>query len=313
MFIERVFRFLPKSNLKKALGYFNKGDYKRASGEFELYISRGIDGKSKHDQAMIRMYMVESYIMYAKKLFKEDNFEESARQLEKAIELEPRFADILFSLGHLYDKLLRNDESRDYLQRALAINPNYFKARILLARIYHVDGRYQRAMEELETSLSCSPTFYIEQVKTLMEQIRMGSSYDEREGIFLKLLEEKPSSSQVCKQIALEAIQRGEHDVAIAELKKSLSMNPNYPDLHNMLGIAYANKGMMDDAIIEFEKSLKIHPDYIKARLNIALTLYEKGDCEGSSRHCTKVLDLDPNNVLAQNLLRELQPVLEED
>jgi lipoprotein NlpI len=86
-------------------------------------------------------------------------------------------------------------------------------------------------------------------------------------------------------------------------------MNPDYPDLHNLLGIAYANKGLTDDAIMEFETALKIHPNYLKAHLNVALTLYEKGANETAMRHLEQVLQLDPENELARNLLTELQPV----
>jgi Tfp pilus assembly protein PilF len=135
------------------------------------------------------------------------------------------------------------------------------------------------------------------------------SSVEERDKIFHSLLAERPSSSQVSKEIALEAIQNGDHELATRELKKSLSMNPNYPDLHNLLGIAYANMGLIDDALLEFETAIKIHPDYLKARLNVALTLYEKGSRDEAMIHLEKVLQLDPENELAQNLLKELQPV----
>jgi tetratricopeptide (TPR) repeat protein len=66
---------------------------------------------------------------------------------------------------------------------------------------------------------------------------------------------------------------------------------------------------MTDDAILEFETALKINPDYLKARLNLALAMYEKGSREDAMRNLEMVLELDPENELAVNLLRELQPV----
>jgi tetratricopeptide (TPR) repeat protein len=66
---------------------------------------------------------------------------------------------------------------------------------------------------------------------------------------------------------------------------------------------------MTDDAIMEFETALKINPDYLKARLNLALALYEKGARDESMRNLELVLELDPENELAVNLLRELQPI----
>lgn len=311
MFINRLLYFLPRNDLKRALGHFNKGDYGKACKDFESYLERVRDGKKPKDQEMVRMYAVESYIEFSKSLASEKKIQEAAQQLEKAIELQPGYADVHYKLGSLYEALGREKDAQECLKNSLKINPNYFRARVMLARSYQRSGERQQAIKELESCLSSAPTFYVDRVKGLLSLAKAGSSAEKLESIFHGLLEERPSSSQVIKQIALESIQNGEYDLAITELKKTLSMNPNYPDLHNLLGIAYANKGMTDDALLEFETSLKIHPDYLKARVNMALTLYEKGSKDESMKHLQVVLKLDPENEVALNLLRELEPVLE--
>jgi len=288
MFINRLLYFLPRNDLKRALGHFNKGDYGKACKDFESYLERVRDGKKPKDQEMVRMYAVESYIEFSKSLASEKKIQEAAQQLEKAIELQPGYADVHYKLGSLYETLGREKDAQECLKNSLKINPNYFRARVMLAKSYQRSGEHQQAVKELESCLSSAPTFYVDRVKGLLSL-----------------------ATQVIKQIALESIQNGEYDLAIAELKKTLSMNPNYPDLHNLLGIAYANKGMTDDALLEFETSLKIHPDYLKARVNMALTLYEKGSKDESMKHLQVVLKLDPENEVALNLLRELEPVLE--
>ncbi len=309
MFSERFFRFVPRSALKKALTHFNNGDYRRACREFESYLSRiAIEGKSQ-DQEMIRMYMVESYVELAKLADREAKHAEAVLALEKAIELQPRYADVHSSLGRLYAALGRVAESRECFNRALAINPAYLRARVMLAQSYSDAGENERAVEELVKSLPTAPSFFADQVSELAHIIRNDASTEEREALFRKLLEEKPTSAQVSKQIALESIQNGEYDSAIAELKRTLSMTPHYPDIHNLLGIAYANRGMTDDAIVEFETALKINPDYLKARLNLALALYDKGARDEAMRNLELVLELDPENELAVNLFRELQPI----
>ena len=309
MFIHRFIRMIPKNGLKKALGFFNRGQYKKACSEFETCMSVDGGAFSGQDQEMVRMYMIESYIEYSKILSSEGNFKEAAKQLERAIAIQPGYADVQYSLGCLYQKLERQEESRARFEAALGINPKYFRARVMLAKSYLDDSQADRTIEELKTGLSAAPSFYIDQVKELIVIIETGESVEKREKIFHSLLAERPSSAQVCKQIALEAIQNGDHEFAMAELKKSLSMNPNYPDLHNLLGIAYANMGLIDDALLEFETALKIHPDYLKALLNMALTLYEKSSHDEAMVYLERVLKNDPENELAKNLLKELQPV----
>jgi tetratricopeptide (TPR) repeat protein len=300
---------LPKNPLKKALAHFNKGDYRRSCNEFEAYLAKLSGKQSDQDQEMVRMYMAESYIGYAKELKATGKYVEAAEQLEKATDIQPTYADVQYSLACLYETLGKVDASINRLQLALEINPSFFRARVLLARHHTRRAQNEEALEQLSELLHSAPAFCIERVNELIRLIRTDSEPDRQESIFHNLLEEKPSSSQVSKQISLEAIQNGDYDSAITELRKSVSMHPDYPDLHNLLGIAYANKGMTDDAVMEFKTALKIHPDYLKAHLNIALTLYEKGARDEAMNHLDKVLKLDPDNELARNLYNELQPV----
>ena len=312
MFVERFLRFIPKNNLKKAIGFLNKGDYRKACREFEAYLDHHYDLSKGKDQELIRMYMVESYIEYSKKLDIEGDTIDAIKQLEKAIELQPKYADVHYGLGKLYEKTGNRVNARESIKRALIINPNYFKARVMLSKSYWLDGKFKRSTEELVSSLSASPVFFIELVQELNGILNNDPDNEDIRDLFRKLLEERPSSSQVSKQLALESIQNGDFDFALAELRKSLSLHPDYPDLHNMLGIAYANTGLTDDAIMEFETALKINPDYLKARLNLALSLYEKGAQEESRKNLDLVLKIDPENELANNLMNELSPVKSE-
>ena len=192
MFINRLIGFLPKGNLKKALGFMNKGDYRKACSEFESYLCRKAGVVGGRDQQMVRMYVVESFIEFARELEKERKFEEAARQLEKAVELQPHYADVHFMLGRMYEESGNNVNSRESIKRSLAINPNFFRARIMLARSYHRDAKSERVLEELNKALSASPNFFLEHVKDLIREARNESVPNVIDELFAKLLEERP-------------------------------------------------------------------------------------------------------------------------
>ena len=141
--------------------------------------------------------------------------------------------------------------------------------------------------------------------------IRMGDEVDAVSEAFHEILDDRPSSTQVRREIAIEAIQNGDYAEAVRELKKSIAVNPDYPDLHNYLGIAYGNSGMVDDSIEEFEIALKINPYYLKARLNLGLALYDQGRYAEAHNQIERVLSVQPDHQLAQNLLAELKTVSE--
>ena len=308
MFLDRFASFLPKNDLKKALEFMNKGEYKKACKAFESHLSKRagvVDGK---DQELLRMYIVESYMEYSLELEKVGDFHESSKQLEKAIDLQPNYADVHYRLGMNYENIGRRIDSRASIKKALAINPYYFKARLMLAKSYYSDQNQDKTMEHLRESISSVPNFFKALLNELTLKIESMSDKEEIEDLFIRLLEERPSSSQISKQIASEAIHSGDFERAVAEMKKALSLNPDYPDLHNLLGIAYANINMKDDAILEFKTALKINPEYLKARMNLALTLYENNDEEESLKNLQVILEADPANELANNLFKELKP-----
>lgn len=64
-------------------------------------------------------------------------------------------------------------------------------------------------------------------------------------------------------------LQEGNYTVALRELLKAESLDPNDPYLHNSLGIVYAAKGRLDQAVEHYEKALSLKPDYAPARNNL--------------------------------------------
>ncbi|OQX83436.1 MAG: hypothetical protein B6D63_06245 [Candidatus Latescibacteria bacterium 4484_7] len=309
MFINRFSTFLPRGRVKKALEFFNSGRYGKASREFERYLESVNEAQNEKSFEMVRMYFVESLIGYSRELADRGQYEEAARQLETAIKYQPKYADVHYFLGSLYEELSRSEDAARCYERALDINPKFFKARVRLARRSYRNDDIENAVIELENCIKSAPTFFVGDLKRLVTSVKKHDSSEEIEETFEHLLEEVPISSEVSKQIAIEHIQNGDYDAAINELKKALSSSPDFPDLRNLLGIAFANKGMTDDAIMEFKAALKIHPDYLKARLNIALAFYEKGAFDEAIENVQWVLKLDPDNELAKNLMNELEPV----
>ncbi len=309
-FIEKFLRIIPGSNLRKAMDYLNRGEYRKACEHFDRHNSRIEDmSTSREKQELIRMYMSEAYIEYSKLLKADGKFELAAETLQKVSDLEPEYSDVHYMLAETYQQLEKEEEARRSIKKALSVNPNYFIARIFLARLDYLSGKNSTGTEELDKSLSCAPGFYVEKVKNLLFDIKNNADRGDVIEQFAEILRERPTSAQVSKQMAVESIQAGKYESAIVELKKAISMNPDFPDLHNLLGIAYANTGLKDDAIVEFTTALKINPEYLKAHLNVALTFYEKGAFEESRKHLNKVMAIDPDNELARNIENELNSV----
>jgi Flp pilus assembly protein TadD len=107
-------------------------------------------------------------------------------------------------------------------------------------------------------------------------------------------------------EVARGALRSGDNTLAIRELKKLLALHPNFPDLHNLLGIAYDNEEMTDDAIEEFEQALRLKRDYLDARLNLGLALFERGRDAEAEAHLRRVEAQQPGHQLAHSVLSQI-------
>lgn len=308
MFLKRFFNFIPKNDYSRALDLFNEGHYPKALKIFEDLLANQ-DQYEELDVATVELFACESHVALSRERMNEGNLESALREMEQAVQLKPNFADLRFNLGSLYFESSRAAEAQEHFTKALEINPKFFKARVLLARTYFADALGDDAISELDIAKDSCPNFFKENISDLIQMIRINEETEIVEKAFHEVLEERPSSAQVSREIAIEAIQRGENEEAIRELKKAIAIKPDYPDLHNYLGIAYGNAGMVDDSIEEFEVSLKINPYYLKARLNLALALYDCGRFVEAQSHIDRVLSVQPDNALAHNLQTELRAV----
>jgi Flp pilus assembly protein TadD len=296
MFLKRVFSFIPKNEFSHALDSFNRGDYSKALRRFEALLN---DEKAREtlDIQTIELYTCESHVGLSKQHSDSGRMDAAIGEMEQAVALKPHFADLRYNLACLYVLKSDHEQAARHLRKALEINPKFFKARIHLAQALLHCNDTGGALHELSLADGNCPSFYREKLNDLFQALRVRGGDESTDRLFTEILEERPSSSQLSKELAVEAIQNGNNTEAIRELKKAIALHADYPDLHNYLGIAYGNSGMLDDSIEEFETALKINPYYMKARLNLALALYEKGHFA------------NPHNQLAINLLSELKAI----
>ena len=310
MFLKRFFRFVPRSEYSRALDLFNDGHYRKALRILEDLLSR-----QSHDEdidlATVELFACESHVALSKQRLNNGKLDEAIAEMEVAVGLKPSFADLRFGLGCLLIDAKKYGEATSHLHHALEINPKFFKAKLTLARVMYHSGKRDEAAATVDGASADCPTFYREHLEQLSQALRATENDQAVEQAFREVLEDRPTSAQVRREVAVQAIQNGDYAEAIRELKKSIAVNPDYPDLHNYLGIAYGNSGMADDAIVEFETALKINPFYLKARLNLALALYDLGRFSEAHEHIERVLSVQPDNQLAKNLLAEIRTVSE--
>lgn len=113
-----------------AIPYFYKAacyDALEKSEEAVANYSKAIE----YDNSMTDAYYNRAKLILSDKTASEDKINSAIKDLEKALELDPKFADALFALASAYKKLKQYHKSLETLEKLLEISPEHLYGRAL--------------------------------------------------------------------------------------------------------------------------------------------------------------------------------------
>ena len=306
MFLRKIFRFVPRSALGRAIAAYNRGDFESASTLFEEILA-----ETPQATADLVLCACESWIGIATRRDAAGDAPGAMRALERAIALRPHFADVQLRLGRLCERQDQLHRARDAYHRALEINPRFFEARLSLARLLMQMEDRTGALVQLHEAARSGPEAAATDLRRMLCDLPATdtASPSVRPRLVAKIdeiLARSPSPVAAGLDRARVALRAGDNKVAIHELKELLGAHPEFPDLHNLLGIAYDNEEMTDDAIEEFETALRINDRFLDARLHLGLALFERGRDAEAERHLRAVAADPSGSRIADEVLAQI-------
>jgi tetratricopeptide (TPR) repeat protein len=84
---------------------------------------------------------------------------------------------------------------------------------------------------------------------------------------------------QETKKIYTEALglcEKGKIKKAIEKLQLVVRAYPDYPDVHNALGLAFSLSGNNEGAVNSFKRAIELNPEYIEAYIHMAIIQNEQ-------------------------------------
>ena len=106
--------------------------------------------------------------------------------------------------------------------------------------------------------------------------------------------------------------QRGDAKGAILCAKRALEIDPQSPEVHNLLGYSAALAGDADEALEHYRQAITLDETYFEAMLNCAeLLMHPMGDFDESIALCEDALDYaETNEEMADCLLLKIDALL---
>jgi Flp pilus assembly protein TadD len=168
-----------------------------------------------------------------KNLFR--NPQEAIKDCEKAIELDPKFADLYISRGIAYINLFNPHEAIKNYNKVIELDPKSVLAYINLGLAYDRLHNYKEAIKDYDKAIELDP--------------KSETAYSNRGRAHSHL---------------------GNHHEAIKDCSKAIELNPKSVAGYSNRGYAYSLLGNYPQGIKDIEHSIHLWPDYIWSYYNMA-------------------------------------------
>jgi tetratricopeptide (TPR) repeat protein len=300
MFLKKFFKVVPEEPLTRGLDLFNDARYGEALDVFEGLI---LDPDEKV-QEKARLYSCEAHLQLGDASASRD-LQAAVYHYRKAVDYQPRFADIHNKVGEMSRRLGRLEEAADAFRRSLAINEHYFMAHLNLVQTLLEMGQLTQCGAEIRVlRATCPPLF-----RELAEELVLGCENGDRQRMTELLAEIRhldPDAVSLARERALQVLRHGEPERAAEMLEVLVEKHPRFPDLRHILGLAYGDMGLIEEAMACFRQALELNPHYLKARINLGFTLMELERYDEARQELESALTVDPEHPLAKSALKEL-------
>jgi tetratricopeptide (TPR) repeat protein len=247
----------------------------------------------------------------------------------------PLDADVLavYPHAHYLGKLLeawatlpsdsnQRDSSKKWLVRIPSWNPNwqavfYYREPVFLPKDSVIHMRYHYDNSSANPRNPNHPPKRVrsgnqatDEMGHLWLQILPRGAGDHRrelqEAVMHHRLEKNPNDFVAHMNLGAIMLARLDPQDAVTELRAAALLNPNQPEVHNMLGLGLATLNRNAEAIQQYEMALRDRPDYASARFNLATALAKSGRIDEAIANLRQVLAKNPDDAYAQRRLSEL-------
>lgn len=192
-----------------------------------------------------------------------DDYTDAVHWLETAAGMEPKNAEVLYSLGRCYYTRGQYREAEAMYLRVLDITPNHLRAQENLGLAYDAENRPElaepalRAAAELAETQKSDEWPFLNLGSFLLDQGRASDAVP-----FLKKAVGLAEKSALCHEKLGRALEESDKEAdGVKELEMAVQLDPKNPNVHFELGHAYRRAGQDAKARVEFAESQRLRQE----------------------------------------------------
>jgi tetratricopeptide (TPR) repeat protein len=232
---------------------------------------------------------------------------EAAAIADKALQLEPGNADALRVVGAIASRQGRFEQAEQALTSSLGVNPDNPDTQYNLGWLYLQTGHAAQAAAALEKALALAPRHFqaLHDFGILKAQ---SGDWAKAEEFFRKAIEARPDSAEAHYSLGLVYAEQKQYQPAETVLQAAIELRPEYPEALTNLAAVYLETRRAREAVPLLENARKMNPQFAQAYLNEARAYLALGDKPRAISTLRALLKVQPNNTVAADALRRLNP-----
>ncbi len=173
-----------------------------------------------------------------------------------------------FNLGLRFQKQRKYQLAIEQYQRAIEIQPNFAQAYNNLGSVYFLSGSYPESIEEYKRAIELKPD-YAEAYYNLAMVYEATEDINQAIDSYRMVIGIRPDHERAHQGLGSAYKTLREYDKAAKEYQRALSINPHDPIIHNLLGNVYILSRKVEEAITEYREAIRLKPDYKYALKNL--------------------------------------------
>lgn len=190
-----------------------------------------------------------------------------------------------------------------YLRRSIESDPSYLPAYYELADLYFCQGHLSVALRVIDQALHVNPDdseALLMRAAILLSRRRVDPALK-----LLRLLKKKNSSPELFFHLAQANYLKGRCWLAHLYLQKALTMDPVYPEAHELLGEVLFQRKDLRGAEKAYLTLLALEPDHYTAHYMLGVIYSRMFRWKSAIREWEAVLSQDPTNRRIRGFLQE--------
>ncbi|MEU6374381.1 tetratricopeptide repeat protein [Streptomyces sp. NPDC046909] len=268
-----------------------KREYERALAQYDKAVELAASADAYYGRAFTRARMRDD--------------ETALGDFERAAELRPDSAEILFEWGESLRVTGRLTEAVETFDRALALDPAYAKAWASRASGKHARGDTEGALADFGRALEIDERYLwalIHRAKLYRDLGRLDASFADLD----RAVEIAPDNAWIASERGDAYRLAGRYEEAVEELGRACQLAPDRSSAHAGRGYALDRLNRVEEARAAYDRAVELQPDYAWALVNRADLRQRTGDEDGAFEDLDRAVAVGGHRVWWAHWMRAL-------